>query len=123
MTALSGLGNFAQMDSVTIGAPARAFETVNYRVYNDGTGVWWLGIRNWISGAWTATSQVAGPLRPNNGITFTYYDSTGTVTATAANVRSVNVMVRGLSTNAIQIPGHPTGQYADSLAVRVALRN
>ncbi len=123
--ALNGLagGLFTQMDSVTIGAPVRAFETVNYRLYDGGSGIWWLGIRNNVSGAWTTTSPVAGPMRPNDGVKFAYYDSTGTATVTAALVRSIGITVRGLSSSSIQSAGHATGAYSDSLTVRVAVRN
>ena len=122
MTGLAG-GLFTQMDSVTIGAPVRAFETVNYRLYDAGSGIWWLGIRNYVSGAWTTTSPVAGPMRPNDGVKFAYYDSTGTATVTAALVRSIGISVRGLSSSSIQSAGHATGAYSDSLTVRVAVRN
>ncbi len=122
---MSGLvgGGFTQMDSVNIGDPARTFETVNYRLYQDANGVWWLGVRNWVSGAWTSTNAVAGPLLPNTGLKITYMDSTGAVTATDTLVRQVKVLVRGQSTKTIKIPGHPIGVYNDSLSVTVALRN
>jgi prepilin-type N-terminal cleavage/methylation domain-containing protein len=122
---MSGLvgGTFVQMDSVTIGAPVRAFETVNYRLYDAGSGIWWLGIRNYINGVWTGTQPIAGPMRPNDGVKFDYYDSTGTVTATAALVRSVGITVRGISTAPIQTAGRPVGRYSDSMTVRVAIRN
>lgn len=123
LTGLLGTGNFIQMDSVTIGAPVRAFETINYRLYDDGTGTWWLGMRGWSSGAWTATSPIAGPLRPTNGLNMVYYDSTGAVTATAANVRSVAVTVRGISSQPINVAGRAAGRFADSLTIRAALRN
>ena len=77
----------------------------------------------YVSGAWTTTSPVAGPMRPNDGVKFAYYDSTGTVTATAALVRSIGITVRGLSSSSIQSAGHAAGAYSDSLTVRVAVRN
>jgi len=122
MTGLVG-GAFSQMDSVNIGAPARTFETVNYRLYQDASGVWWLGVRTWVSGAWNQTNAVAGPLLPNTGLKLTYLDSTGAVTATDTLVRAINIIIRGQSTKTISIPGHPTGVYNDSLSVTVALRN
>jgi prepilin-type N-terminal cleavage/methylation domain-containing protein len=123
--AMSGLAGavFATLSGATIGAPVRTFETVNYRLYQDATGTWYLGIRNWVSGAWTNTSAIAGPMRPNDGVHFEYYDSTGTVTATAANVRAIGVTVRGRSTASINTAGHPVGVYNDSLTIRVAVRN
>jgi len=122
MASLLGTGNFLQLDSVTQGSPVRAFETVNYRLYSSG-GTWWLGVSNLVSGSWTAVSAVAGPMRANDGVWFTYLDSTGAVTATATNVRAIQVNVRGQSTQAISIPGHPSGTYSDSLSIRVAVRN
>ena len=124
---MSGLvgGAFTQMDSVSIGAPVRTFETINYRIYDDGTGIYWLGMRQWVSGAWTTTAAVAGPLRSpaNGGIQFVYYDSTGAATATASLVRSIGVTVRGRSSTSIQTAGRQAGRYLDSLTIRVAVRN
>ena len=121
---LTGMvGGIAQLSKVTDGSPVRSFEVVNYRLYDDGTGTWWLGVRSFASGAWAATSPVAGPLRPTDGIGFTYYDATGAVTATRADVAQIAIAVRGRSTEPIQVQGRPTGRYQDSLTVRVALRN
>jgi prepilin-type N-terminal cleavage/methylation domain-containing protein len=121
---LTGMvGGIAQLANVTDGSPVRTFELVNYRLYDDGTGIWWVGVRIYASGAWAATSPVAGPLRPRDGIGFTYYDAGGAVTATPANVAQIAIAVRGLSTQPIQVQGRRPGQYQDSLTVRVALRN
>lgn len=113
----------ASLANVTDGSPVRTFELVNYRLYNDGTGTWWLGARTYASSAWSATSPVAGPLRANDGITFTYYDAAGAVTAVAANVSRIQLVVRGLSQQSINVQGRRAGQYQDSLTVNVALRN
>src|SRR4029077_18025058 len=88
--------NAGKLDSVSVGGPVRIWEQVKYLLYDDGTGTRWLGTSTWQSGAWTATSAVAGPLAPS-GITFTFYDSTGAVTATASSVASVGMTVRGQS--------------------------
>lgn len=121
---LTGMvGGIAQLANVTDGSPVRSFEVVNYRLYDDGTGTWWLGVRSFVSGSWAATSPVAGPLRPTDGLNFTYYDVNGAVTATRANVAQIALAIRGRSTQPIQVPGRPTGNYQDSLTVRVALRN
>jgi prepilin-type N-terminal cleavage/methylation domain-containing protein len=123
--ALSGLVgvSFATLSGATIGAPVRTFETVNYRLYQDATGTWYLGIRQWVSGAWTNTSAIAGPMRPNDGVHFEYYDSLGVATATAADVKAIGVTVRGRSTASINTAGRPAGVYNDSLTIRVAVRN
>jgi prepilin-type N-terminal cleavage/methylation domain-containing protein len=112
------------LDSVNVGDPVRTFETVNYRLYAVN-GVWWLGLRNYVSGSWTSTQQVAGPLRATDGLKMTYYDCTGTNTVTAVTtaVCSIQIDVKRQSTKTISVPGHPTGVYNDSLSVTVALRN
>lgn len=117
------VGGISKLDSVWVGSPVHYFEVVNYRLYNDGTGVWWLGVRGYTGGTWGSTSPIAGPLRPTTGINFKYWDSTGTITATPAQVAQMRVTVRGLSTQAINIPGRVVAQYADSLSTRIYLRN
>jgi len=108
---------------VTLGAPVRTFEVVNYRLYDDGTGIWWLGMRTYAGGAWSETSAVAGPLRPSDGMVFEYRDSTGNVTATTTAVRQIGITVRGQSTQPINIPGRVAGVFRDSVVAHVALRN
>jgi prepilin-type N-terminal cleavage/methylation domain-containing protein len=118
-------GTITKLDSVTVGSPVRTYEQITYRLYVDSTGVGWLGVRNYVSGAWGSVSPIAGPLNTTGGIALTYYDSTGTVTATPASVAQIGLTVRGLSTAAIEIQGRRANlqKYQDSLTVRVALRN
>ena len=113
---------FSDLDSVTTGAPVRIFETVTYRLYLDN-GEWWLGVSNWVSGAWTATSPVAGPLRPKDGLLFEYLDANGSATTDPKSVARVRITVRGQSTQQVMTAGRPTGVYNDSVTVSVALRN
>ncbi|HWO90183.1 MAG TPA: prepilin-type N-terminal cleavage/methylation domain-containing protein [Gemmatimonadales bacterium] len=117
----SGLG---KLDSVSVGSPVRTYERVAYSLYEDG-GRWWLGVSSFVSGSWTARSPVAGPLRPGDGLTFAYYDSAGSVTATRANVQQIQVTVRGRSSQIVQIRGSRSNNtyYEDSLSTRVFLRN
>jgi prepilin-type N-terminal cleavage/methylation domain-containing protein len=123
LTLTGMIGGIAQLANVTNGSPVRTFEVVNYRLYDDGAGIWWLGVRTYSSGAWSSTSPVAGPLRPSDGIAFSYFDAAGAVTAVRANVAQIQTIVRGRSEQNIQVQGRPTGRYQDSLTVRVALRN
>ncbi len=111
--------------SFTVGSPVRTYEQVTYRLYVDASGVGWLGVRNYVGGSWSAVSPVAGPLNPTGGLSITYYDSTGAVTATPTSVAQIRVMVRGLSSAPIQIPGRQANlqRYQDSMSMRVALRN
>ena len=108
---------------VLLGAPFRTFEVVNYRLYDDGTGTWWLGIRTFASGAWSATSPIAGPLRPNDGLLLEYRDANQALTAITTAVRQIRITVRGRSTQPINIPGRVAGYFQDSIVARVALRN
>lgn len=117
------IGGIAQLVNVTNGSPVRTFEVVNYRLYDDGTGTWWLGVSTYSSGAWSATSPVAGPLRATDGLTFSFFDAAGATTATRTNVAQIQVVIRGRSQQPIQVQGRATGPYQDSLTVRVALRN
>jgi prepilin-type N-terminal cleavage/methylation domain-containing protein len=108
---------------VLSGAPLRTFEVVNYRLYDDGTGAWWLGMRTYASGAWSATSPIAGPLQANNGLAFEYRDANQNLTATTTAVRQIRITVRGRSAQPIAIPGRVAGYFQDSIVARVAVRN
>jgi prepilin-type N-terminal cleavage/methylation domain-containing protein len=118
-------GAISKLDSVSVGSPVRTYERVTYRLYVDSAGTGWLGVRNYVNGAWGSVSPIAGPLRSDNGISLSYYDSTGAVTATPTSVAQIRLLVRGLSTAPIEVPGRRANlqQYQDSLTVRVALRN
>ena len=65
---------------------------------------------------------MAGPLT-STGLTFAYYDSTGTVTATANRVAYIKMTVRGQSAQPIFVQGRPQGPYKDSITVSATLRN
>lgn len=112
----------ANLDTVRVGHPLRVFETVKYEYYKDSDG-WYLGIQSMVNGAWTDISPVAGPLMDGGGLQLTYLDADGNATATATDVASIEVMVRGQSAAPIMVEGRPRGFYRDSLRVRVALRN
>ncbi len=118
-------GDTADLARVAAGSPLRTYERTTYRLYADEDGVAWLGERHFASGAWTATSPVAGPLRRGDGLSLAYLDSAGRPGAAPAMVASVTIAVRGQSTVPIAILGRrASGQrYPDSLVVRVALRN
>jgi len=108
---------------VLSGAPLRTFEVVNYRLYDDGTGSWWLGIRTFASGTWSATQPTAGPLRALNGLQLQYRDSSQALTVVPTAVRRIRITVRGISSQPVNIPGRGVGFYQDSIVARVSLRN
>jgi prepilin-type N-terminal cleavage/methylation domain-containing protein len=119
---LGALGTVGDQ-GVLNGAPLRTFEVVNYRLYNDGTGTWWLGIRTYAAGTWGATMPVAGPLSPLNGLQLQYRDAGHSLTTVPTAVRRIRLTVRGVSTQPVNIPGRGVGFYRDSIVARVALRN
>ncbi len=109
--------------SVTPGAPLRLFETVTYRLYNDGTGTWWLGVRTWQGAAWAATSPLAGPLAPRTGLAFSYRDGAGGIVPANSAVRAIGIVLRVAGTVPVQAAGWRPGVRTDSLAAVVAPRN
>jgi prepilin-type N-terminal cleavage/methylation domain-containing protein len=113
-----GLGTIA---SVTRFSPVRTFEQVTYRLFETG-GNTWLGVSSFVDGAWTAMSEVAGPLRENDGLAFEYFDAAGAATADSSRVVSVRITARARSMQPIHVQGRPIGYHSDSLTVRVALR-
>jgi len=123
LTLTSMVGGATQLDSVLQGAPLRTFETVNYRLYGDGAGAWWFGVRTHSAGSWSSTSPIAGPLRPRDGLRFEYRDDAGGVTATRTAVARIRITVRGRSLIPIRIPGRRPGFHEDSLSTQIAVRN
>jgi prepilin-type N-terminal cleavage/methylation domain-containing protein len=115
-------GGSAPLDGVTSGSPLRVFEVIRYRLYVDETRTWWLGLQSF-SGGWSATSPLVGPLRPNDGVRFEFFDAGGLPTVERTAVRLVRITVRGLSAHAIAAAGRRSGLYQDSLSTRVYLRN
>ena len=121
---LSGMvGGLSQLDSVTVGSPLRTYERVRYRLYDDGTGTWWLGTQVIVSGAYSTISPLAGPLRARDGLELRYYDTAGAVTAVEDEGATIEIVARAQSSQPINTPGRAVGYYQDSLTVRVALRN
>ena len=123
LTLTGMVGGATQLDSVLQGAPLRTFETVSYRLYDDGAGAWWFGVRTHSAGSWSSTSPIAGPLRPRDGLRFEYRDEAGGVTTTRTAVARIRITVRGRSLIPIRIPGRRPGFFEDSLSTQIAVRN
>jgi hypothetical protein len=109
--------------SVVPGAPVRLFETVTYRLYNDGSGAWWLGVRTWQGGSWAATSPLAGPFTPRTGLAVSFRDGSGNIVPPDSTVRAIGILLRVTGTAPIQAAGWRAGLRTDSLAALVAPRN
>jgi prepilin-type N-terminal cleavage/methylation domain-containing protein len=124
--------NAALPDSVKVGAVVRFTRPVRYKIYQESSGAWFLGIQEFSSGAWAAPSPLAGPYRPflagdanPSGLQFRFYDSLGVRVTNMANktrVARVDVFLRTHSGIAAttERAGRP---LTDSVLMRVAIRN
>lgn len=112
----------AGLDSAGPGTPVRSFETVNYRLYDDGTRTWWLGVRAWQGASWASTSPLAGPLRPRDGLSLRYLAASGSPAAQDTAVRAVEITVRSNPTQ-VSAQGRRAGPRSESLTTLVAPRN
>jgi prepilin-type N-terminal cleavage/methylation domain-containing protein len=111
---------------ITVGSPIRTFELMEYRLYLDASGHYYLGALSVSNG--DAVQPVLGPLS-SNGFHLTYYDSAGTAISTSTladrqKVRAIQVALVGVSTQAVTSSGYGTQQQAvDSVVTLVQLRN
>jgi prepilin-type N-terminal cleavage/methylation domain-containing protein len=103
---------------IKIGAPFRSFRRIEYAEYQLNNR-WWLGRK---IGAATSYEQLTGPLvAPANGLTFTYYDTLGAVTANPSAVGSIAFTLRTESFKNTYV-GSTFVYQRDSLKTKVALR-
>jgi prepilin-type N-terminal cleavage/methylation domain-containing protein len=117
----AGVGQLANnAGAILNGAPVRGFETVTYQLYNPSDTTWYIGM----STGGAALQPLIGPVL-SNGLQFTYYDSTGTVTAVPSRVARIDIKVRGKTAQPIRTAaGAATLTNAvDSVTTSVALRN
>lgn len=104
----------ADVSALGAGAPLRTFEILDYRLYRDAAGDWWLGVRGPDPPGWAATSPIAGPLSARVGLGIRLLGADG-LAAPAGSARIVEVTVRGA-------PG-PRGAPADTALARLPFRN
>ena len=116
-TALDSASNV----DVLVEAPVKTFEIMEIGQVSQ-SGLNWLGARSVSAGQ--ALQPVAGPLQAS-GLSFVYYDSLGNVTATLAQVRSIQMTVRGRSDLSVRRGGISSSvqPVQDSLVRWVTLRN
>lgn len=113
---------------ITVGSPVRTFEVMEYQLYSDASGKYYLGAVSVSNSA--AVQPVLGPLS-SDGFRLTYYDSAGTSISTPTStlpdrqkVRAIQVTLVGVSTQAVTASGYGTQQQAvDSVVTLVQLRN
>jgi hypothetical protein len=122
-----------QSATVSAGAAVRFFKKVHYSLYNAADGFWYLGYYDCRTGripVCNTIQPIAGPLRPYvsghpelAGVRFTYYDTTGAVTATRTAVSRISILLQGEGSRTIQLAGGSPQTFRDSLRVEVGLRN
>src|SRR2546425_255553 len=105
--------------AIPLGAPGWAFEVDTYRVYQAPDGQWYLGLRP----AGGAIQPLVGPLIGANGMTLSYFDAAGAVTAVATSVAQIEIRVRGQTAQPIRLADGRQMNQVDSIVTRVALRN
>jgi prepilin-type N-terminal cleavage/methylation domain-containing protein len=119
-------------DSVKVGAVVRFTRPVRYRIYQETSGSWYLGLAEFSGGSWGAASPLAGPYRPfqagdanPSGLQFRFYDSLGVRVTNMANQRDVARVDVFLRTNAgtSAITERNGSALRDSVLMRVAIRN
>ena len=110
--------------AITRGAPLRGFDKIAYELYQAPApdNNWYLGQRNPASGG--TIQPLIGPLIGANGVTFSYYDSVGVVTADSSKVAQIGFVLRGRTASPIRSAGTGVQDYkVDSVVTWVALRN
>lgn len=118
--------------TVEIGAPIRLVRRVRYELYQAADQEWYLGFCEGTKCTEVNPYQpLAGPLRPyvsprhdNNGLRFTFYDTTGNETQTPQTVSRVDISIRGITGRKVNFAGGSTADFvSDTLRLSVALRN
>jgi prepilin-type N-terminal cleavage/methylation domain-containing protein len=111
--------------NLTVGTPLRFVRRTRYTLFQAQDNSWYLG---YCSPDCAGDPQpIAGPFLPgggaNKGVSFTYQDAAGAVTAIPANVAQVSIVVRGQTQGIVDMGGYNTTQIGDSLRFSVAIRN
>lgn len=121
--------------TVKQGAAIRFYKRVRYNLFQDADGLWYLGYRDcvqWRTPQCSEPQAIGGPYQAYadagtglSGIEFAYHDSDDVVTTNPAALARITVVVRGESSELIQLGGMQSGwkRFRDSLTLEVALRN
>lgn len=102
------------------GAPVRGFVPVTYQLYQPVDTSYYIGMQT----AGGTAQPLIGPVL-SNGLTFSYYDSTGNVTTDPEAVARIDFVVRARTPQPIrsQSGGPRLANAVDSISSSVALRN
>jgi prepilin-type N-terminal cleavage/methylation domain-containing protein len=106
--------------AITLGAPVRGFARVSYQLYQPpGDTSWYIGYQP----ASGTMQPLVGPVL-SNGLQFSYFDSTGAVTANRLRIARIDVAVRARTAIPIRTGGtSPLRAVVDSVNTSVSLRN
>ena len=119
-------------DSVKVGAVVRFSRPVKYKIYQEASGKWYLGLQEHLAGSWGSYSPLAGPYSPfasgdngTTGLQFRYFDSLGVRVTNMANNKDVSRVDVFLRTDAgvAAITERHGNTLRDSVLMRVAIRN
>jgi len=106
-------------NAIPVGAAVRGFEVVTYKIYQAADGLWYLGLIT----PGNVVQPLVGPLVGNTGLRFNYFNGAGAVAAVPTSVAQIEIIVRGRTAQAIQLPSGGQVTPVDSVVTRVALRN
>ena len=125
----------AYPSTVKQGAAIRFYKRVRYNLFQDTDGLWYLGYRDcvqWRTPQCTTPQAIGGPYQGHaapgtglSGVEFSYRDSVDAITTNPATLARITVVVRGQSSELIQLGGMQSGwkRFRDSLTLEIALRN
>lgn len=109
------------------GSPMAFFRRAHYGLFVTSSGKTMLGYFDCPAGVCGSVTPIAGPFLPyaatGSGVQFTYYDSTGAVTAVKTQVARIDVVLRGQTAAPVSLSGGTRGYLRDSLLFTVSLRN
>jgi type II secretory pathway pseudopilin PulG len=109
------------------GSAMMFFRHAHYGLFVTTSGKTMLGYYDCPAGVCGSVTPVAGPFLPyalsGSGVQFTYYDSTGAVTAIKTNVARIDVVLRAQTAAPVALIGGDKSYVRDSLAFTVSLRN
>jgi len=116
----AAMDQIAVVDKVKIEAPVRAYEVMEFRLY-EADGRFWLGGQS-LSTVGSQVEPVLGPLTAN-GLVFTYRDRAGAQTGVLADIRMIEIALYGETEAPITTGSYYNMIEEDSLTARVRLRN
>ena len=106
-----------------IEAPVRSFEIMQLALFQQDSK-YWLGARSVSADPASALQPVLGPLR-SDGLQLSYLAANGSATTVPSQVRTIEVMIRGLTQHNTSIGTGSTDLRLsqDTLLTRIRLRN